>query len=282
MIKLVASDMDGTLLGADGKVSAGTADAVHRLQARDIRFLVCTGRGYADAKLPLDEAGICCDMICMNGAMTFDRYGRQTGRKPLLRRQVEDILECCRGELVLFDFMTEKGSCTISSEEEFEEAFRQHYLLPVAGEYTLENLKSRFIFVEKEEFLQQGTAVYKMSVMNRNPQTLARIREKCYQRVEDLAIASSHETNLEITHIEAQKGNALIRYAMAHGIKLHEIMALGDSENDRSMLSLQLGYTLSMENGMDSVKHVARCQTRSNERDGVAYAIETLVLSRCS
>lgn len=282
MIKLVASDMDGTLLGTDGKISAGTAEAVHRLQARDIRFLVCTGRAYQDAKLPLDEAGICCDMICMNGAMTFDRYGRQTGRKPLLRAQVEEILECCRGEEVLFDFMTENGSCTISTEEDFEKAFRHHCLLPMAGDYTLENLKSRFRFIGKEALFQNGTSVYKMSVMSLDPQVLAKIREKCYRNIEDLAIASSDATNLEITHIEAQKGNALIRYAMAHGIRLHEIMALGDSENDRSMLSLQLGYTLSMENGMDSVKHVARCQTRSNDRDGVAYAIETLVLSRCS
>lgn len=282
MIKLVASDMDGTLLNADGTVSAATADAIHRLQARDIRFVVCTGRGYLDAKFPLNEAGICCDMICMNGAVTYDRFGRQTGRKPLLRRQVEEILECCNEEEVLFDLMTEEGSCTVSSEEDFEKAFQQHYLLPMAGDYTLENLKSRFSFVEKEDFLQGKRTVYKLSIMNRNPQILSGIREKCYQRIEDLAIASSHETNLEITHIEAQKGNALIRYAMAHGIRLHEIMALGDSENDRSMLSLQLGYTLSMENGMDSVKHIARCQTRSNDRDGVAYAIETLILSRCS
>lgn len=279
MIKLVASDMDGTLLGADGKVSSNTADAVHRLQAKDILFLVCTGRSYLDARRPLDEAGISCDMICMNGAAVYDRFGRRTGHRPLLGRQVKKILECCQGEKVLFDFMTERGSCTISSEEEFEEAFRHHYLLPMAEEYTLENLKNRFIFVEREEFLKKSAAVYKLSVIGQSPQILAKIRKKCYSQVEDLAIASSHETNLEITHIEAQKGNALIRYAAAHGIRLHEIMALGDSENDRSMLSLQLGYTLSMENGMESVKHVARCQTRSNDRDGVAYAIETLILS---
>ena len=57
------------------------------------------------------------------------------------------------------------------------------------------------------------------------------------------------------------------------------MMAIGDSENDYSMLSLQLAYTVAMGNAMESIKKIAKCQTRSNVEDGVAYAIETLILS---
>ena len=54
---------------------------------------------------------------------------------------------------------------------------------------------------------------------------------------------------------------------------------MGDSENDLSMLILPLGYTVAMDNGSEIIKKSARLVTRSNEEDGVAAAIETLVLS---
>ncbi|MCD7869071.1 MAG: HAD hydrolase family protein, partial [Enterocloster clostridioformis] len=52
------------------------------------------------------------------------------------------------------------------------------------------------------------------------------------------------------------------------------------SENDYSMLSMDIKYTVAMGNAMESIKRTAKCQTRSNIQDGVAYAIETLVLTR--
>ena len=280
MIRLVASDMDGTLLGKNGAISERTAEVVHQLQARDVDFLVCTGRGYLDAKLPLEKAGILCDMICMNGAAIYDKFGRQIYKKPLKKEQLLQILEFCEGRPVVLDFMTDKGSCTISGEEEMRQAFHEGYLLPMAAVESFEHLKQRFSFTKKEDLFRHGNTVYKMSIMSRDPETLTAVRRELYENVDDLAVVSSDATNLEITHIEAQKGTALIHYALYRGIGLHEIMALGDSENDHSMLSLQLGYTLSMENGADIVKKTARCQTRSNEEDGVAYAIETLILSQ--
>ena len=66
----------------------------------------------------------------------------------------------------------------------------------------------------------------------------------------------------------------------SRGVRPDEIMAIGDSENDYSMLSMDIKYTVAMGNAMESIKRIARCQTRSNIQDGVAYAIETLVLTR--
>ena len=74
-------------------------------------------------------------------------------------------------------------------------------------------------------------------------------------------------------------GKALAEYAGMRHIRLDEIMAVGDSENDYSMLSMRLKYTVAMGNGMEKIKQTARCQTRTNDEDGVAYAIETLVLA---
>lgn len=139
--------------------------------------------------------------------------------------------------------------------------------------------RSRFHFTTREKLFGNGLKFYKISVLHANASVLVQVKEKLLQDPEP-AVASSDYTNLEITHDMAQKGKALIRYARQLGIQSKEIMALGDSENDRSMLSLPLGYTLAMENGMESIKQVVRCQTRSNARDGVAFAIDTLLIQR--
>ena len=279
MIRLVASDMDGTLLNRYGKISLKNQAAVHALNRRNIDFVVCTGRNYADAYAPLKEAGISCDIICMNGAAVFNTKGEQIRKQTLLKSQISRILTICRPFCVLYDFMTDEGSYTTSSLEEFKESFENKiFLSMVSEEHTFETIVKRFQFISEEHLFHSETDIYKMSVVHEDPQVLAHIRS-CLEKEEGLSIASSAATNLEITHFNAQKGNALLEYAINTKIHPREILAMGDSENDLSMLILPLGYTVAMDNGSDIIKKSARLVTRSNEEDGVAAAIETLVLS---
>lgn len=71
-----------------------------------------------------------------------------------------------------------------------------------------------------------------------------------------------------------------MEYAVKSKVHPREILALGDSENDLSMLSLPIGYTVAMGNASDAVKRSARLITRTNEEDGVALAIDALILSK--
>lgn len=278
MIRLVAIDMDGTLLRPDGSISERSISALKELQKIGISFIICTGRSYTDALEPMRDAGLQAPMVCMNGAAVYDCGGRLINERRLSDSQVGEILSCCRGEDILFDFMTDKGSYTTAGEEQFRTLFERNVLLPMS-EYTYEGVKSRFIFVTEDELLRQGLAFYKISVIHESQKVLGRIKEKL-AFVPGLAVASSFATNLELTDIRAQKGIALEAYGESAGIGLNEIMAIGDSENDYSMLSMDLRYTVAMGNAMESIKRIAKCQTRSNIQDGVAYAIETLVLAR--
>ncbi|MDD3251002.1 MAG: Cof-type HAD-IIB family hydrolase [Lachnospiraceae bacterium] len=279
-MKLVASDMDGTLLGQDGRISKRNAEAIHALQNQGIRFVVCTGRAYEDAAVPMREQDIACDIICMNGAAVYDASGNQTAKRPLKTEQVRRIIESCKGDWseVGFDFMTNYGSYTLSSREQFRDCFERGILLPMAGGITFSSISSRFQFVTEAELFAEDVEIFKASVVHENPFILEQIKTRLRED-QHLAIAASHHTNLELTERGAQKGIALTKYAQMQGIRAREIMALGDSENDLSMLSLPLGYTIAMENAAEVVKQTARCQTRSNEADGVAYAIETMILS---
>lgn len=278
MIKLVAVDMDGTLLGRDGHISGPNARAIRCMQKKGTELLVCTGRGYVDAVRPLEEAGLKAGVVCMNGASVYDCNGSLIDKKELAISQVEYILECCRGENILFDFMTNRGSFTTADEEEFREFFNRDIFLPISG-YTYESIRRGFTLIPPGELFNLGLEFYKISVVHESPGVLEEVRKRLLKSG-NLAVASSFSTNLELTCIEAQKGRALADYASMKNIRLDEIMAIGDSENDCSMLSMNLKYTVAMGNAADSIKKTARCQTRTNDRDGVAYAIENLVLAQ--
>lgn len=279
MIRLVASDMDGTLLDCYGKVSPLNIAAINALSRKDTGFVVCTGRNYPDAFKPLKEAGISCDIICMNGAAVFDCNGRQIRKQPLLKSQVSKILAVCRPYSVLFDFMTEDGSYTTSGKEEFQKSFEDQVLLPmVSDEHTYESIVERFHFITEGNLLNSTIDIYKLSIIHKNPKILKQIRFYL-EKEEDISIVSSASTNLELTHKRAQKGSSLLEYAINRKIRLKEILAIGDSENDLSMLRLPLGYTIAMGNASDVIKRSARLITRSNDEDGVAAALETLILS---
>lgn len=105
---------------------------------------------------------------------------------------------------------------------------------------------------------------------------LGRIRSEL-EKNPDIAVAASFETNLEITDVKAQKGPVLKQYIESLGYTMDEVMVLGDSMNDYSMLSMDFGATVAMENAMPEVKSVAGYVTKSNEELGVAYAIDKLL-----
>lgn len=279
MIKLVASDMDGTLLNRNGKISPWNIAAIQTLQMNDIKFVACTGRNYQDALAPLNEAGIICDIICMNGAAIFDSRGVKIKKQPLLRSQVSRILDICRSNWPLYDFMTEGGSYTTANPDRLRKSFKDKIFLPmVSEEFDFDSIVSRFQYATEEFLLSSDTDIYKISVVHENQDVLRHLRGLLEQE-EELSIASSDSSNLELTHQDAQKGSALLEYAVNAKIRPKEILAIGDSENDLSMLKLPLGYTISMGNAAEIIKKTARIMTRSNDEDGVAFAVESLILS---
>ena len=75
MIELIVSDMDGTLLNNKMAVSEANQEAIKTAEKLGIKFMVATGRGYTEAVPALDEVGIRCPMITVNGGQTYDEHG---------------------------------------------------------------------------------------------------------------------------------------------------------------------------------------------------------------
>ena len=92
-----------------------------------------------------------------------------------------------------------------------------------------------------------------------------------------IALTSSQTYNIELNAAAASKGNALTILCRHLNIDIQKTMAFGDGGNDISML-LAAGYAVAMANGTDEIKAVADYVTQSNDEDGVARAIEKLIL----
>ena len=97
------------------------------------------------------------------------------------------------------------------------------------------------------------------------------------EKNKDIAVASSFPTNLEITDVKAQKGPVLKEYIESLVYTMNEVMVLGDSLNDLSMIEMDFGATVAMANADPEVKSAAKYITKSNAEFGVAYAIEELL-----
>ena len=129
---------------------------------------------------------------------------------------------------------------------------------------------------DMDELEAAGVPVYKLFLYSEDKAMLDEMNVRL-QRNKDIAVASSFPTNLEITDVKAQKGPVLKEYIESLGYTMDEVMVLGDSLNDLSMISMDFGATVAMANADPEVKSAAKYITKSNTEFGVAYAIEELL-----
>lgn len=261
MIKVIVSDLDGTLLGEDHQIAPKTLDAVRKAQGSGIRFMIATGRNYPGAMEALKGTGLTCDLILSSGAEIRDPSGRIVGKIPLDRELCREIYSRVCGEPIIMVLFTDErdyriGTALEAEEQQLEE-FQVLNTVPIPDLQKLE---------------EENIPVYKMFLCTDDIPVLGRVK-KNLEGMEGIALASSFDTNLEITDARAQKGPVLKEYIQSLGYEMEEIMVLGDSLNDYSMLSMEFGATIAMANADQKLKEVARFETLSNEELGVAAAI---------
>ena len=247
MIKVIASDMDGTLLGDNHKVAPETVEAIREAQAAGIRFMIATGRSYNGAMEELKGLDLGCDFIVGSGAEIRNPKGE-------ILKSIGFTYEVCNEVAkVLEEYPISVLYCAgpyeyrVGTPEEVEESIvRQIQLFHLS-----------FLFTGDLEMLDK-------------------IKRRLMQNPE-LAVASSFYNNLEITVKGAEKGPAIQEYIESLGYTKEEVMVFGDSLNDYSMLSMDFGATVAMENADEEVKRVSKYVTKSNEDLGVAYTIHELL-----
>ncbi|MDT2834979.1 Cof-type HAD-IIB family hydrolase [Vagococcus carniphilus] len=281
MIKMIASDMDGTLLTSHLSISELNKDAVLKAQEQGIEFMVATGRAYTEAKPPLEDAGIRCGLITGNGAQAFDADGNEIFTISIDKRIAKKVMAILRENGLYFELMTSKGVYSDSQPQRLENFATllaeniPHITFKMAIAMASTHLNMLHInYTESYDELIESDdiEVLKVITFSDGGQEVLQPIAREIEKLDDVHVTSSFPNNIEINHVEAQKGVAVKRLAEAKSIDLKEVMTIGDNFNDVSMLEVA-GVSFAMGNAEAGVKKVAKYEAESNVNDGVGKAI---------
>lgn len=288
MIKLIVSDMDGTLLSHNFDISYENVQSIHQAIEKGVPFIVATGRHVTEARPLLAAHNIHCPIITLNGAATYDKTGNLVNMHPLNTERVLHILKTAEkySDLIV-DIVTIDG--VTSDKQEAREKQLQSFirsfhpdLSDVALADLFEKQRKNFpaIYVPSlEAFINaKNPDILKIIVMTASQTSQLTQLQQDLASYTDIVVTSSHPLNIEINAPLAQKGIAVKDFSTKHNIPLSAVLALGDNDNDVSML-LTVGYGIAMANAAPHIQQLAYAVTTSHEQNGVAHAIQKYVLN---
>lgn len=282
MIKLLVSDMDGTLLDKTNNVTAKTVEAVKKLQEKGIKFVIITARDQVEMKKFAKETGIYGDVLCGNGACILYEDQSVEYRHIIELKQIEEILAVFEKYDLEPTFYSDQGPITLLTPEEYFVHLREvmvpaiQMLVPDCT-YTdkdLKNIVDQTICTTKDKLSEYK--IFKILTKSMDLVKLQKAKEEA-KEIEGMSVVSTSESYIEATQIKAQKGIALKEYAKEHGIELEETIAIGDNENDTSMLEIPEVQSIAMGNAVENIKKICKYETKPNDEDGVAYVIDHLL-----
>ncbi|SHG01709.1 Cof-type HAD-IIB family hydrolase [Ornithinibacillus halophilus] len=276
-MKLIASDLDGTLLNKNTEVSEENAMKIKEALEQGIKFVAVTGRPYESASTLLKEVGVTCPIICLNGANTYTAEGDLIRSAALDPEMIQTVRQRSMKDNIHLVYFTETGVFSTEKErfiKELADTFLES-MPNISKEKAILGaeqfmIKEHVQFIDNiEEILQQ--TIYKLLTYSGNKDKLSNLYNEL-KNEQNLAISSSSGSNLEFNHINAEKGIALKHFAEQLGIDMADVMAIGDNLNDVSMLRL-VGRPVAMGNAIDAVKAICEYTTKTNDENGVAEAI---------
>ncbi|WP_314112595.1 HAD family hydrolase [uncultured Granulicatella sp.] len=283
MIRLFASDMDGTILQDHSTIHPDNVKMVRYLQDKNIPFIICTGRDFYQASLCLKPENLQCPIIGLNGAIIYEEDGTILKEVTLSHEDTRALIQKIELHQNNWDMMTSNGIYSLHFEEKFAkkvETFKHNHpeLTPAKLEEELIKLRQLFEAIDvssvEEVLADPSVKIYKILTSNDEQESaLLEIRSFVDTQLPNLVATSSFRTNIEVTHKDAQKGIALHHYAETLGISMEEVFTIGDNSNDVSMLKLA-GYSVAMGNANQEAMATAKYQTDDNKHGGVAKAIQ--------
>lgn len=267
-VKLIAIDMDGTLLNEHSELNPATIQAVHDAHAQGVKVVICTGRPLSGVTPFLDQLGLSGDdnyVITFNGSMAQTVTGKIITSLTLSHEDYIDIEALSRKLNV---------HCHVESEDHIYTANRDISPYTV-GESSLVNMQIRY---RTPEEMRPDLPIVKAMVVDDPTLLEAAIKKIPADFYDRYHIVRSAPYFLEILNNKASKGNALKMLAEYLHYSADEVMAIGDQGNDLSMLKYATN-SVAMGNAIPEAKQIAKYETKTNVEDGVAHAIHTWALA---
>ncbi len=267
-IRLIVTDLDGTLLNSDHVVSPFTAQAIREATARGVLFTIATGKTFPSTTHLIQQFGIHVPLICANGTQVFSPDGTLLHEDPI---PLEYALEAVRLAMeagftpVVYVKM---GLLVPYWDANVEEVVAHHEPVPEIAPDLIAALQT-------EQFKP-----YKIILMKQDPEAVNQLHLRLMPIFEGRAqaIRSGLASVMEVIPLGATKGTAL-SFILDHlGLAPEEAMCFGDNCNDLEMIQLA-GIGVSMGHAPEEVRSGADYVTGTNDEDGVGHAIHKFLLS---
>lgn len=285
-IKLIAMDMDGTLLNQHETITKETFDALIQAQKQGIRLVLASGRTYAKLmkyalELKMDEfEGY---LIEVNGMALYDMKKQEREVfKRMSRKDVEDIFAYLQDKHIESQFIIDRGMYVHIPDRvmEVKKAYRiaNHIAddFPWTGGTFLEMVDNREFYPDLKyvkEASEIGELINKVCILDPNLDYVKEVHEVMKDHFKDrFWLGRTAPRWLEVMPSGVTKGNAITRLCERLGITKDEVMCFGDGENDIEMMQ-SVSFGIAMGNAMDNVKKVAYDITDTNNEDGIAKAL---------
>ena len=261
MIKLIATDMDGTLLDKNGELPKEFSKILDELVKKNIKFVVASGRSYVKLKETFEGMEEKLDYICDNGAFVVED-SEISSIEIIDREKVKEIIRVCSDiEGIQVLLCGRKGAYQLECSEDFNKEIDKYY----NKKYIVDNLYD----VDDD--------IFKITVcdLKNSAKNSYKILEPKFGK--DLNVVVSGAIWLDIMNKNINKGNALEKIQKDLSISKKETMVFGDFYNDVEMLN-RAYYSFVMENANEDMKKYGNFIAKSNLENGVIEAIKEYVL----
>ncbi|MGH4050257.1 MAG: Cof-type HAD-IIB family hydrolase [Clostridium sp.] len=260
MIKLIATDMDGTLLNDKGKINKKIFDLIHSFNKKDIKFAAASGRFYSQLSKNFEKVNTDMIFIAHNGALIKHNHkGRTLYSNSINKEEIEHVLNLCPR----------------LGEEMFLAAENDAYTVNPS-----ENMLNQFTFsqvpvIVLKSFSELKIPIYKITYYmdgGINSSIVDYLKDKLDEKLEFVV---SGDKWIDIMNKGISKGNAIKILQEKFDIEQKDTMVFGDYYNDLTMFK-QAHYSYAMKNAPEDVKKHAKFITQSNNEDGVYNVIASL------
>lgn len=256
MIKLIVTDMDGTLLNENGHLPEGFMDILDRIRAKDIKLVAASGRPYYTLQTNFGPIGNYLSYICENGALVVDN-NKVIYESVIDKNNVSEVIAAAKEIESNVVILCSANSAYVEncSEEHLSEIKKYYTCLEVV-----------------DDLFKITDPIIKITICNleNSHENLDNFFKPKFE--EKLNVVGSGLIWIDISNKNVNKGTALENLMSAYNISREETMVFGDYYNDIEMLKIA-EYSFVMENAPDDMKQYGKYIAASNTEAGVLRAI---------
>lgn len=270
---IIALDLDGTLLNSHKQISSRNLYALEAAAEDGWEIVPATGRFYRGMPDYIRELPFVNYAITMNGAEVIDLLrNRLVYEADMPWKQAVKIMEWLDKFPVIYDcYMESRGWISQNHKEKVDSVVRDPHVRKMIHEL-------RQPVPDLKEFIaDQQKGIQKIQFFSVDDMERIKMLDTLPRIFSDIAVSTALEQNVEINQVHANKGEALMALAGYIGVDMENTMAIGDGSNDLPMIKAA-GIGIGMANGSQRVKEECDWATQTNDKDGVAMAIEKFIL----